>query len=650
MTGTRASVVRAAWATLAAIAAGVVVNVCATAVAYRTAPAILFDMDRDHRSAVTGLYPPERDGSRTFAWSGPILTLALPGADRAVAWTCEADVVNWRPPAAGQARMQVASRGRTLLDTTVTEPEKILRFIAPPAEGHGLDLTIDIRPAFKPGPSDPRALGLAFDRIRCEPAAGRTSRPPVSVIVQGVLGAAALGLAAGVIGLSAWAGAVVVGAAGALLACATGTGLAPYLPGAPPVASLAALVALLFAVPFWIVDRLTAGRLSPWARLAVMVTATACAVKLAFVLHPDKPLVDALFHAHRFESVLGGHFYFTQLSTSATPFPYAIGLYVFAAPFAWLSPDHVTLLRVVVYVAEAATALCVYAMMARWWHSGGAAVAAVLLLHLMPLPYFVIGNANLTNAFGQSASLAVLAAATLWATEPRRGAALAGLAALCGLAFVSHVSVVVILGLTLVLLACVRWWLTGAADRPAVRGLVLATALGAILAVGLYWGHFGDLYLAQLRRAPAADTRPAQGRPTSPVREAPFRFDGLDLFRQAGRDVGWPITALATAGAVCLLRTKRRDRLAALVVAQGVVWMGFLVAGTLAPVRTGLHQDVWEFLGRVTMATSPSLAMLAAAGAAWGWRKGVIGRLAAGVLVAAASWPAAHALRTWFVR
>jgi len=124
----------------------------------------------------------------------------------------------------------------------------------------------------------------------------------------------------------------------------------------------------------------------------------------------------------------------------------------------------------------------------------------------------------------------------------------------------------------------------------------------------------------------------------------------VDLFRQAGRDVGWPITALATAGAVCLLRTKRRDRLAALVVAQGVVWMGFLVAGTLAPVRTGLHQDVWEFLGRVTMATSPSLAMLAAAGAAWGWRKGLIGRLAAGVLVAAASWPAAHALRTWFVR
>jgi hypothetical protein len=303
-----------------------------------------------------------------------------------------------------------------------------------------------------------------------------------------------------------------------------------------------------------------------------------------------------------------------------------------------------------VYVAEAAAALFVYAMMARWWQSGGAAVAAVLLLHLMPLPYFVIGNANLTNAFGQSASLAVLAAATLWATEPRRVAVIAGLTGLCALAFISHVSVVVILGLTLTLLACVRWWLTGAADRPAVRGLVLATALGALLAVGLYWGHFGDLYAAQLRRTPAADTRTAQARPTASPQKSPFRFDDLDLFRQAGRDVGWPITGLATAGAIWLLRTRRRDRLAALVAAQVLIWMGFLAAGTLAPVKTGIHQDVWEFLGRVTMATSPSLAMLAAAGAAWGWRSGLLGRLAATAAVAAAVGPAAFALRQWFAR
>src|SRR5450756_2876862 len=64
------------------------------------------------------------------------------------------------------------------------------------------------------------------------------------------------------------------------------------------------------------------------ARFAIAFSAGALYLQLLALLNPSKPLVDALFHAHRFEYVLAGRFYFTQLSTSATPFPYAIGLYL----------------------------------------------------------------------------------------------------------------------------------------------------------------------------------------------------------------------------------------------------------------------------------------------------------------------------------
>jgi hypothetical protein len=135
---------------------------------------------------------------------------------------------------------------------------------------------------------------------------------------------------------------------------------------------------------------------------------------------------------------------------------------------------------------------------------------------------------------------------------------------------------------------------------------------------------------------------------TAPAGKRRFHFEGPDLFRQAARDAGWPIATLAAAGLVWLIRERRRDRLAALVVSLELVGLAFLTAGTLAPIREGMHQDVWEFLGRVNMATSPATAMLAAAGAAWCWRSGVIGRVAAAALVASALWPAAGAIERWF--
>jgi hypothetical protein len=471
-------------------------------------------------------------------------------------------------------------------------------------------------------------------------------------VARGAAAAALLGAAIGAAGVAATPAAVIAGGAAAVHGITATLGIAPFAATSPFVMLL--VVVLLFLAPLWLVE------LSGWhvpssaGRVAVALSAVACFLKLGFILHPGKPLVDALFHAHRLQAVLGGEFHFTQLSTSATPFPYAIGLYVFAAPWSWLTRDHVTLLRIVVYAAEAGAGLLLYVMLARAWQSKAAGVAAVALFHLVPLPFTVIGNANLTNAFGQSASLAVLAAATIGVFVPLRIATTLPFVVLTALAFVSHVSVVVLLGSTMAVFGVVSWWIGDRDMRAQTRRVLAAALLGALLAVVLYWGHFGDVYAAQLARtrvgaaigltAPAAPPNAARTDATPPRR--PFTYTGPDVTRQVVRDFGWPVLVLAAAGAWESLR--RRDRLAALILSQVGVAAVFLALGALAPIAERMQQDVWEFMGRVDLATSGAVVMLASVGAERAWRAGLVGRVVAVALAGAAVIPAARAIQGWF--
>ena len=74
------------------------------------------------------------------------------------------------------------------------------------------------------------------------------------------------------------------------------------------------------------------------ARFAVIASAAALLVKLLVLLHPDMPVGDALFHAHRFQQVLDGNLYFTSIAPGNYLFPYAPGLYVLASGVARLVP------------------------------------------------------------------------------------------------------------------------------------------------------------------------------------------------------------------------------------------------------------------------------------------------------------------------
>src|SRR6185503_13215202 len=130
-------------------------------------------------------------------------------------------------------------------------------------------------------------------------------------------------------------------------------------------------VAIALALVLWvtlIVSRRGLGQpVSVAARVALFVTVGVLYLKLIALFHPSKLVIDADFHAHRLEWVLGGRYFFTQPMPSGVVFPYAIGLYVFAAPWTVFTSDYVSLLRIVVTAVEAAGGILLYRLISRCW-------------------------------------------------------------------------------------------------------------------------------------------------------------------------------------------------------------------------------------------------------------------------------------------
>lgn len=644
-------------ACLAACTAAIVAAIAMVAV-YQWRPGIRLGMDRRHPAGVRGFYPAERQGKTYFAWSGSQVRMVFDHLDRRIAWTCRADVINWRSPEAGPARVRVHSDEAVLLDRQVGEAAAVLAFTIPadPAS-RTLDIGIDVSPTFRPGPQDPRELGLAFDAISCEPASGVRPWPDRRVLARGAAAAAAVGAVIGLAGLPALAAAGMSAGLALAQSWSYAVGGAALSLASPPAFLLVILFAVFCLVPVGVSAGPLRAPLSAPARLAVVISACGFYLKLAFLLHPDKNVVDALFHAHRFDWVLAGNFYFTQLSTSATPFPYAVGLYVFSAPWSLLTNDHITLLRIVVCAAEAVAGALLYPLIVGAWRDRGAGVMAVLLFHLLPLPYGVIGNANLTNAFGQQAALVTMSAAISWAFAPRGWLACAGLTALAGLAFLSHVGTLAFLLPTLLILAGLYFLAPGRLFRTPARFVLTAASLALALAVALYYGHFGEVYRPHVERAWAAMADAAGGEaqsavtspaPLPPERQAsPLQLGLSGAVGQTWGSVGWPILVLGLAGTWSLFAGRRLDRLVLGLGAWFLACAVFLAWSIVRTVEPRYVQDAWEFIGRVQLATSPAFAILAAAGAAWAWRAGLLPRAASILLVGAAFWIAARSLFAW---
>ena len=635
---------RAIVTALAAAATGLMLTAGATALD----PAILFDMERPLPSSATGFYGIERVGDEWFAWTSERAVLRFSGLDRGASWACGVRFRGTRPPDVVQPILEVAVDNITVAARTATNDYQDLELTIPRRSRAGGTLAFTSTPTFVPGDGDPRVLGVQVDRIECRPRRG-WAWPSTRGAVGSAAGAAAF---AGAVILAGGSIALALGLAGALAAgqaavlTSGGAQVGAYAETLPVVAVTIAGILLLVARGL---AALLRRPLQPAALCVVGVSALAVVLKLLGLLHPSKTVVDALFQAHRLEAVLDGQYYFTQPMPDGVSFPYAIGLYVFAAPWTILTSDLVSLLRVVVVASEAIAGGILYLLIVRAWRLPAAGVWAVVLFHLVPLPYVVVGNGNLTNAFGQSAALVTMAAAMLWLPRPGQLARLLALTLLATLAFCSHISTLALLGAGLAALAAWLAMAGGMARRRAAAGVIAAAVLALGLSVVAYYGHFSDVFLQAATRVTDVDA----GR--SELAGTPGLLSRAWVaVRETIDKLGWPAIALAAVGAWHLARARPRDELTAGVLAWASVWIVFVLVTVATRVDLEYERYAVEFLGRVNLATYPAVVLLAARAASAPWSPDAAGRTplvkrgAVLALVSAAAWVGVTTWLAWF--
>lgn len=632
---------------LAAALVGALAGGVSLALGFTWHPAISLEMDRDVPQILSGVSPVERHREETFAWTSPRADVSLAGLDRRVPWVCSLRFRGGRPPGIAQPSVDVAVDGVALASTTATNSYQDLNVpVATRPREPGVRLTVTSSTTFVPGPSDPRELGVQVDRIVCRPAEG-AALPPRGAVAAAAMAGAALGAAFGFVGVTAWNAftATVVVAAAQAVPLATGPALYTGYHRTVPWIALWTVIPMVLGVA--ILERWRQQPLHGAARFVIAYSAGALYLMLLALLHPSKAVVDAVFHAHRLEWVLAGRYYFTQPMPDGVQFPYAIALYLFAAPWSAFTRDHVALLRIVVCASHVAAGALLYPMIVRTWGDRLAGALAVVLFNVVPLAYMVLGNANLTNAFGHSAALVTMAAATLWPLASRDVGQLAALFLLASVAFLSHVSTFPLLLVSLLALAAFYRWLGGPVLRVPARSVFLATTAAAVFAIVAYYGQFGEVYtsLDRVRGKPVAAVAPtaapqAGGAAAAAGEVAERRGSVPPLYARAAttmalgvRAVGWPIVALAVLGAWRVAMGGVRHRLGFALLAWGVAYVVFVIVGVMAPVDVGYYRYAIEFIDRVTYATFPAAVVLAARGAAWAWRAGTRPRIAAVALV-----------------
>jgi hypothetical protein len=628
-------------AVLGALAGG-----CCLALALSIHPAVTFDMSRAlPREVASGFYPPERAGELTFAWTSRRADFRLAGLNRATDWHCAVRLRGGRGPELVQPRVDVAVDGLTVAGRTVTNDFEDLSFTAAARPAPGLNLSITTAPTFVPGPADTRELGVMVDSLECRPGRNLVL-PPRDALRDAALASGAFGAALGIV-CSTWSvAAAVVLALSAGQAFLLSIGAAPYADYPYIVLQFAGSIAALMVLTAKLLEIRLGEHVRPAARFIVVCSAAVLYFKVLGLVHPSKPLQDAVFHAHRLEWVLAGRYYFTQ-PTGGVTFPYAIGLYVFAAPWAALTTDHVTLLRVVVCAWDVVAGAMIYFAIVKVWDDTLAAAFAVVLYNVVPLTYGLVGDANLTNVFAQSAAVVALMAATVLPLSPGRFLGWGTLFILFALAFLSHIGTFAILPITLLALAALYRWKGREGLHRNALPLLAVTVVAALFSVVTYYGHFGDVFAAALRartqttvsrasdpsssgsREPSVGSQSSAG-PSTPTPLA-TRVARAWVLTVSG--VGWPILLLAALGLWRVWISGLHDRLAIVLAAWGVAYVGYLGVGILLPVGQQFERYAAEFVGRVNLASYPAAVVLAASGGAWAWRAGGVARIASAILL-----------------
>jgi hypothetical protein len=613
---------------------GALCSIVLLAVFYTLSPALEIDFAVDPPRLMTGVHPGERDEATqlTFAWTSRDLALRLPGLDRRVPWSVDIRVRGGRQNPAENPTMVFYVDGLRVLEQPSQTDFTDVRLVVPPRPDRprGALVTMQVSSTFVPGAGDPRPLGVMLDKVTVRPDG--LAVPPAHAFATAATSGAVLAAAVALLGVtpgSAIGAALLLAAGqGAILA----KGFGPYTAFPDLAARLAIAIAIALVVVVFAIERIRGTPLRNTARFAAAFTAAALFLKLLVLLHPDMPLGDALFQAHRFQEVLRGNYYFTSIAPGNYLFPYAPGLYVAASPFAELvrrEAGDVVLLRIVVATVDAIAGALLYFIVVRGWSDRRGAAIATALYQLLPLDFGIVAAGNLTNAFAQSLAVGGLAIVSASWLRLERVWSMALLTIVLAAAFLSHTSTFGILSVTAVMIAVMFAWRGG----PRLRSPALAVLVGAMIAVAcavlLYYAHFIDTYRTELARiggetATAAADAGGRGIGTRAL------LVPLNLHAY----LGVPAILLAAWGTVSLWRRGLRDRLTLAVAGWGMTCVLFLVVGVLTPVDM-----------RYYLASLPALAIVASAGASTGWAAGERRRLVAVALLAWAVWVG---IATWW--
>ena len=618
---------------IAAIALNAVLGAAAGGVclllAYGLRPSLNVDLaESPPARQVSGLYPVEREPSGlTFAWTGETVAIRLPGLDRSRGWRMTTRMRGARSAPATNPDVTFLVDGLIVLTHTSTAGfEDVVVPLPPRTDRRGVTITAQCSSTVVPGPSDPRPLGVMVDSIALTPDGFVTPSRRAWIGVLIASAAAGAGLAAIATPFAA-AGLAMVAAAGFAALVARGFGAYTEYPDL-----LARLVVWMFVFVAAAVIGAQMVRRVSWstsARFVVAFSAVVATLKVALLLHPDMPVGDAMFQAHRFHYVLAGNFFFTSIAPGNYSFPYAPGLYVAALPFADLvtrGAGDMALLRIIVICADAIAAALLYFAVAR---TGAplAGVFAVVLYHLTPLDYRIATVGNLTNAFAHSVAVCAFAilAAPIWSGRLRPVAATV-LAIVLTFAFVSHTSTFAVVSAAAIAIAAL-FLLSGNAELRRTGILAsIAVAVAIIAAILLYYAHFTDTYRtewARISRETANAAPDAGGRGIAQRAASVPRY--LYLY------YGIPLLIL-TAWGLALMR--RWDRLTLTVAGWSVACCAFLVLGLVTPV------DMRYYLTAI-----PALAVAAGGAVEYGWARGGGARWAAAALV---MWAAVGGVETWW--
>lgn len=590
---------------------------------YSWRPDLIVDFDRDLPRLVGGIHPYERDDTTgtTFAWTRGEFVLRVPGLDRRVDWALDVRARGARPVPGDNPELAFMSDG-ILLETRSSGPafeEMQITIPARRARPRGAVITIRASKTFSPGTADPRQLGFMLDRIRLAPSG--IVLPPREAIAGVALAAGLLGAAVALLGVSsavAAAATVMISMAAAAIAA---KGFAPYTLFPLTAARVAFWTAALMVAAARVVEWRSGAPLRNTALFALAFSSAAAFIKLLVLLHPDLPIGDALFHAHRFRTVVDGNLFFTSIAPGNYQFPYAPGLYVAAAPFAAMvvrDTGDMALLRILVVAFDAAAAVLLYLMIMRSWGDRRGAAIAVALYHLIPLDFDVETVGNLTNAFAQALAVFALALVSAPALRWEHHGRVAALTLLLAAAYMSHTSTFAILFAACVLIVAAFVWKGGPALRSPSAAVLVAAVAALAIAVALYYGHFGETYRAEFARI-GAET--AQNAPDAGGRTAMDRLTSVP--RHLRLYLGVPALLLACTGVWSLVVRGGRDRLTLAILGWAAACLSFMVLGILTPVDM-----------RYYLASIPAVAIAGAAGASWMWGRGGKYRAAAVALLA----------------